>query len=282
MISGMVKRLTAILVAAFVIPALAGATGLRIHASDLVQDTVRAICDAPDAPRTDLSAAGSLTAIDDVREGRAELAIVAIPDGATRPDDLACTPFAFDAAILVVNQGNPLKEVSLADLNTALAASAGACKWSALKPDNAWADRTIVLYLPSPSQGITLQLFLSQTLRDKPIRDGAIFMAAKDKPDVIVREQADCLMLVRGIRVPESGRALQISEKGGTDSFSYAPTESSVFYGDYTLRLPFYIVTKKNVSGDVHNLIAFLLSDAAAAKLNADGYVAVPKSERNN
>ena len=185
-------------------------------------------------------------------------------------------------AILVVNPGNPLKEVSLDDLKTALAASAGACKWSVLKSDISWADRNVVFYLPSPSQGITLQMVLSRTLRDKPIRDGAIYMAAKDKPDAILREQADCLMLLRGIRVPESGHALQISEKSGKDSFSYAPTESSVFYGDYPLRLSFYIVTKKDASGDVRSAVAFLLSDDAAAKLEADGYVAVPKSERNN
>lgn len=247
--------------------------------SDIIETPTRSILTS--AGGLEFSVKNSSGAIESIRSGKADLAIVAIPDGAKLPEDLHCTPFAFDVAMVVVNNGNPLQQTDLHTLTALLSATAeSGDKWGAFGLKDVWADRKIAVYLPGSSNGMTLQLLRSQTVRDGKFREDFVYMTGRENPDVLVREQPECLMVIRGIKVPQTGRALLISKEAGADAFAYPPSESSVFYGDYPLRLPFYIVTKTNAPKVVADLEAFLLSNEAAEKLTAAGYVPVPKSER--
>jgi DNA-binding transcriptional LysR family regulator len=58
---------------------------------------------------------GSLPALDRLRSDEIDLAIVAVPEGDEVPrDEFNIYPFAYDAAVLVVNESNPIDEISVA------------------------------------------------------------------------------------------------------------------------------------------------------------------------
>jgi hypothetical protein len=261
----------------------AQAATVRVRISDIIETPVKGILTASTDPRAEVALDNSTGAIESVRSGESALAVVAIPDGTKLPDDLNCAPFAFDVAMIVVNNINPLQQTDLHTLSLVLSATAqNGDKWSAFGLTDIWANKNILVFLPDSSNGITLQLLRSQTVGNDKLRGGFIYLTGKENADVLVREQSECLMVVRGLDVPQSGRALQISVKSGADAFTYPPSESSVFYGDYPLRLPFYIVTKKDAPESVAKLETLLMSDDAAAKLSKAGYVPVPKTERNS
>lgn len=253
-----------------------------MHVSDIIETPTRDILGLSKAG-VELSVENSTAAEESVRTGRADLAIVAVPHGAELPADLNCVPFAFEVATIVVNNANPLEKTDLVTLTAALAEETlDGGKWSVFGMKDTWADRNLLLYLPDSSFGITLPLLRSRTVLHGAIQRSVVFTNRKDNLDVLMREQPTCLMVVRGLTIPQNAHALQIAEKPGKDSFAYPPLESNVFYGDYPLRLPFYIVTRKDAPKAVADFETLLLSDAAAEKLAAAGYVPVPKSERDN
>ena len=260
----------------------ADADALRARVSDIAQAPVRDIFRASPI-NVELAVENGTMAMESVRAGKADLAVVAIPVGESLPQDLDCAPFAFEVATVVVNDINPLKKTDLTTLAAALSASTqDDGKWALFGMKDAWADRNILIYLPDSSFGITLPLLRSQTLRHDAIRENAVYMTQRDSADVFIREQSSSLMVIRGINIPQNAHALELAIDKGKDSFAYPPSESSVFYGDYPLRLPFYIVTRKDGAKPAANVKAFLLSDAVAEKLAAAGYIPVLKSERAN
>ncbi|MFA5257019.1 MAG: substrate-binding domain-containing protein [Opitutales bacterium] len=257
------------------------ADALRVKVSDLLINPVKGILTSCATADPANAFEGSISALAEVRDGTADLALVAVPDGETPPDDMVCIPFAFDVATVVVNNGNPIKQITLRTLASAFARSGGADKWGSLGLKDVWAERSIAAYIPESSSGVTLDLFRSMTIKNGSFRDGLNVWTSRDQLEHIVREQAQCLVILRGIDVPNGGRALLVSETDGQEIFPYPPTESSVFYGDYPLRLPFYIVFRKDASQQVKDFAALMLSDETAKTLSAAGLVPAPKSERD-
>jgi ABC-type phosphate transport system substrate-binding protein len=266
----------------FAAPVIAGAQAVRVQASDIIVDPVKGILDACPSPKVTVSFEGSVNALAALREGRADLAIIAVPDGQPLPADLVCKPLVFDVATVVVNDSNPLTEINLRTLAMVLArSSASSDKWGVLGLKDPWASRSITVYLPDASNGITLPLLRSMTVISGKFSDSAGVWTTKDQMEHIVREQPSSIVVMRGNNVPGGGRALGISLKDGKDQFAYRPTQDSVFYGDYPLRLPFYIAVRKDAPQPVLDLEKVLLSDASATLFDAAGFVPVPVSERN-
>jgi len=259
------------------------AAEISFRVSDLLIDPIKGIVDSGEFADVDCIFEGSVNALAELHDGRADLIIAAVPDGRPLPEGMVSIPFVFDVATVVVNNSNPIKEISLNKLTVAFTkTSTGAKKWGALGLKDAWAERSIAAYLPQSSNTITLELFRNMTVKDDGFRDGIGVWTSRQQLERVVREQGPCLVLMRGLNIPGGGKALSISIKDGTDSFSYPPTESSIFYGDYALRLPFYILFRKNAPQGVKDLATRILSDSVAAKLSAAGFVPAPKSERDS
>ena len=258
------------------------ADGLRVQASDILETPLAGYFAQCDSPKVTCSFEGSVSALAAIRNGAIDLAIIAVPDGQQPPEDLVSVPFAFDVATVMVNDSNPLKEISLPTLAAVLSKdSASTDKWGALGLKEPWDTRSITIYLPATSSGVTLQLLRSKTIVGGQFKESVGTWANKDVMGQIVAGQTASIVVMRGIKIPGGGRALSISAKDGADQYAYQPTRASVFYGDYALRLPFYIVTRPDASPEVKSLINDLLSDKTADLLESNDFVPVPKSERH-
>ena len=259
----------------------ASAGTVKVQASDILADPLSGILTSYAPSKVECRFEGSVNALAALRAGQADLAIIAVPDGQTLPADLDCTPFAFDVAVVVVSENNPLKEVNLRQIAQILAKSGNLDKWGGLGLKDPWETRGITVYLPDSSSGVTLQLLRSMTIMSSPMKDGIGTWTTKEQLAQIVRDQTSSLVVLRGNAVPIGGRALAVSLKDGADQYAYLPTVDSIFFGDYPLRLPFYLAVKKDAPQEVKDLLNSLLTDSTADLMSAAGFIPVPKSERH-
>ena len=89
--------------------------------SDLMADSIQsAIAEfaAQNAFEIDFSKEGSLPAMERMASDELDIALIAIPDGHIRPDKerYSIYPLAYDISVLVVNEDNPLGEISIPQL----------------------------------------------------------------------------------------------------------------------------------------------------------------------
>ncbi len=222
--------------------------------------------------------AGSIVALEELRSGRADIVVAAIADGNPLPEGMLCIPLAFECAVVVVNNSNPLDKIGLDELGKIFAGGEAMEKWGALGLSDAWRERSISVFIPAPGEGITLPLLRSVAMQGKPVREGAGIITSASQLETVVREQSQSITLLRGLAVPSGGRALSITSSEG---LAYPPSVSSVFYGDYPLRLPFYVVLRPDAPAPVQDTLAQLLDNKVAAALAAYGYVPAPESERD-
>lgn len=94
---------------------------VRIAVSDLMADQVRPAFETLNqesaGDSVEIESIGSLPALSRLRAGEIDLAIVAVPEGEEVPrEEFRVYPFAYDAAVVVVNENNPLNEISLGRL----------------------------------------------------------------------------------------------------------------------------------------------------------------------
>ena len=109
---------------AFTLPlsliATAQAEEIRIAVSDLLADYIREplqVYGTENGITLVVDSIGSLPALDRLRSDEIDLAIVAVPEGDELPrDEFDIYPFAYDVAVLVVNDSNPIDEISIAQL----------------------------------------------------------------------------------------------------------------------------------------------------------------------
>lgn len=277
-------RIPAILsaLALAILPCAANAGTVRIQASDILANPLSGYFASYAASKVECTFEGSVNALSAMRDGHADLAIIAVPDGQKLPEDFECTPFVFDAAIVVVNENNPLREINLRQLAQILARSGSLDKWGGLGLRDPWETRAITVYLPDSSTGVTLQLLRCMTIMSGPMKDGIGTLASPEQTAQIVRDQTSSMVVIRGLVAPLGGRALAVSLKDGADQYAYLPTQDSIFYGDYALRLPFFIAVKKDAPKEVRDVVDALLTDATADVLGAAGFIPVPKSERHS
>lgn len=84
-------------------------------------------------------------------------------------------------------------------------------------------------------------------------------------------------VLPGGLSEAEALKILSVAE--GEDPYAFEPSEENVFYGDYPVRLPFYLVwNEKTVK--VQRLLQYLLSDESARVLRQNQFLPLPKEVR--
>jgi hypothetical protein len=260
----------------------AHAKAVRMEASDIIASSIAAYLKPQiDEKAVECISKGSFDALAALKNGTADIAILAIPDDQTLPEGFDCKVVAFDVATVVVNENNPLKEINISTLSMILAKStASADRWAITGLKDPWNTKTISIYLPDASNGITCQLLRNYTVKGGRFSDSVTTWTSDDQVQHIVNGQSNCLVVIRGNKIPGGGRALGISARDGDRQYAYTPTQDSVFYGDYIIRLPFYVVTRKDAPDSVKFVAGTLFSDAAAEKFANDGFISLPKSER--
>ena len=137
----------------------------RVDTSDMNFNQEFVLTDAFDgAKKNNLDVAikmdGTYSALESLANGSSEIAIVAMPRGRKLPDGLVALPFAYQAAVVVVNSVNPIEEITTKQLFDiySIAAKNRAETWQQLGVKNIGL-RNIAPITTNLSDNVVVELF---------------------------------------------------------------------------------------------------------------------------
>ena len=264
--------------------ATAQAEEIRIAVSDLLADYILAplkVYGAENDTTFVVDSIGSLPALNRLRSDEIDLAIVAIPEGDEVPrDEFNIYPFAYDVAVIVVNDSNPIDEISVARLGGIFGSNEelNLNTWGELELSG-WGSRNIKALAGTNDNSIALELFKHSIFKAGGLKPNVSMVKDTEIEDLIGSDAASIAILSR---MPENSniKVLMVSSGGDTYAPAFGPTDDNVYYGDYPIRLAFYILHNARDDIKLRTTIRELLNDEVATSLRANDFIALPDTLR--
>jgi hypothetical protein len=256
---------------------------VRLVGSDLLGETLRPRLEAAAAERgwdLRMDFGGSLSGDPAVRTGAAEIALLALPRDNPAREGVRAWPFAFEVTTVVVNGANPVRELTLDQLRSLYAEPSGPqeLNWGTVGGQGPWAARPVTLHAVRERGRLSLELFKATVLGPREMRVNVRYW---DSPAAMAKQIGEDTTAI-GLYPREASqpqvRSLFLSL--GEGSQAYNATPQSIYYGDYPLRLPYYLVMADDASPAAREVVRFLLTDEVAEALEALGYKSAPAPER--
>lgn len=258
------------------------ARSLSISGSDLLSSSLQATI-AQQLREEGIEAAfllqGSLLASGDLEAAAADAALLAVPAGEQPSTGLRSYPFAFQVVTVGVHPSNPLREISYEQLAAVFSEDGGIDNWSQLVTGSDWRDRKISRIAYRMPGQITLEIFNAQVVRGSFKADLRSVPASPTALGSAIFDDVSMIALFPSLSDSTDLRMLAVKENA--DEQGYTPSADNVFYGDYTLRLPFVLVLSDAVAAeDAAAIIRALYSEPVTRALASEGYMPVSASER--
>lgn len=255
---------------------------IRISASDLLAEFIKAPLAAygdENEITFDIEGVGSLPALDNLRSDDIDLAILAVPEvDSELREDYTIYPFAYDVAVVVVNASNPIGEITMGRLGGIYGANEeyNFNTWGDLGLSG-WGSRSIKPIAAPSKDSISLELFKHSVFKGGGMKQQVTMIKDSEAEEQIISDPASIAILSRP---PKSSKvkAVMISEEVGSPAFG--PSEDNVHYGDYPIRLAFYIVFNKRDEAKLKPILRVLLNDEVAASLRENQLFALPDTIR--
>ena len=277
----MISRLLLFILAAAVV-APASARQVRIAASDLLADFITEPLQASGEEHSiefKVDSIGSLPALERLRSDEIDLAIIAVPENTDVPrDEFRVFPFAYDVAVIAVNQSNPINEISLASLGGIFGANeeSNYTTWGDLGLSG-WGSRSIKTLAGQNDKSISLELFKFSVLRGGQMKTTVASVKDSELEGSLLSDAASIAIL---LRVPKSKKVKALMISSEVDGPAFSPTDDNVHYGDYPIRLAFYIVYNQRDEALAQKVLRVLLNDDLAASLRDNNLFALPDTVR--
>ena len=260
----------------------ASARQVRIAASDLLADFITEPLQAYGEEHSiefKVDSIGSLPALERLRSDEIDLAIIAVPKDTDIPrDEFRVFPFAYDVAVIAVNQSNPINDISLASLGGIFGANeeSNYTTWGDLGLSG-WGSRSIKAVVGQNNESISLELFKFSALRGGQMKTTVASMKVTEVEGVLLSDAAAIAILPR---LPKSDKVKALMISSEVDGPAFSPTDDNVHYGDYPIRLAFYVVYKKRYEARAQEVLRVMLGDDLAASLRDNNLFALPDTVR--
>lgn len=270
---------------AFVALPLSGAP-IKLSGSDIIGEKIEKELEADAANlglELDVSMNGSRDGLDLLKKGQTDIAIIAIPRGQPVPEGFVLVPYAHQIAAIVVNNENPLEEVSLLQLRQIFSSQGEKVdSWEKFGLNTANIIRNIYpLSLPL-SENLALELFKNTCLDNANISSNVDVRKSSAEVLNILKSTTNAIGIIGSIP-PEGVKVLAVSDTlENNKRQAFRPTLENIQNGDYPIVLPFYIAYKKEKVKDLKPLLQLLLSDGIAKVIDEGGLTASPKSFRKS
>ena len=262
------------------------AEAIRIGGSDLLEEVLSDECRAfsHENGGVECDFSGSRMAVQALQSHTLDMGIVALPDATYVPDDaeLRRLPFAYQVPVIVVHQSNPIEKLSLDQLADVLVEEVETQMphWGDLGLSGrwGWGLREIRLFAVSNLSTAAFQLLRYTVLKNAAITHNLTILP--DAESLYAQLLGDTLALGILPGPPRQPKVKVLSIATDTDSYAFDPSESNVFYGDYPLRLPFYLVFQAKAQPRLKALLIRLLSPEITERLREHDFVPLPEGIR--
>ncbi len=263
----------------------ARAADLRIVGSDLLGleffKAIYAFAGAEDI-RISLALDGSRPGLDQLKAGRAELALLTLPSG--EGIDTAIfedMPLGWHCVVVLVPSSAPLERVNFFELAAIFGADGPVSynRWGDLGPAGEWAGSAISPLVPTAGQNLTGEIFRHTVLRGRVIKPHVGHYTSA--VDLSRRLAGDSRAIALSPTFPAGGKGIKllgVAVRANTPAI--LPTPERLLSGDYPLGLPLRVVFRREANGSVRTILRFLLSDSVAFIFERAGLVPVPSAAR--
>ena len=261
------------------------ATEIRIAVSDIlvehISETIQRLASSR-STEVSVLGIGSFPAMESLRSSEISLAIIATPDGQKLPDGgFETFVFAYSTSIVAVSEANPINEISFSDLRRIFGSASNSIDhtWSVLGI-NSLANRPIKPLISQDGDvGISIELFRHTVLEGKAMKLKVSEIADFEIEEMLVNNAASIAVLSR---LPNNDKIKYLMVSKDSESPAFGPTNESIFYGDYPIRLPFHIVYKKDTEAELEEILRILLSDDVTEDLRAAHFFVPPDVVRTS
>jgi ABC-type phosphate transport system substrate-binding protein len=223
---------------------------------------------------------GSLPMIEDFLSGRLDICILTIPEKSDFPvlDDekLVKIPLAYKSSVVVVNKDNPVSELTLDQLSELFGVSStnsNLLNWRNFGISS-FSTSMIKAYAVKEDRGISSDLFRYAALNSTAFGANVQFDQIDEVERMIVQDKTAIGIFPR---VPINPNLKTLFVAKNDESIAYGPSIDNIYYSDYIIRLPFYIVYNVMDTKRLYPLISTLLSDSVAEILEANDFFPLPK-----
>ena len=226
---------------------------------------------------------GSHTGLEDLRAGRADLALVAFrPDDPLPEGEFRLIPLAYQVVTFVVSDSNPVRQVSYAQLGGIWGEKEplNIRQWGDLGATGTWAQRSILPTMLDDPNMLAGDVFLHGVLTNPVFSTTVLKLSTDEELKLRVRVDTNCIGMFPGVLRETAGVHVLLVSRDASD-VPFGPTPENIHNGDYPVRLPFYIAFSPLRSAELRPVVAALLGDAVAVSLEKAGFVAVPEGARN-
>jgi ABC-type phosphate transport system substrate-binding protein len=266
-----------------------GASGfadmVRLVGSDILQQALLPAVSAWDAAEDrvaiDARFSGTLAAHTALLAGSADLAVIALPDGTPTPDGIERLPFLYQVVTVGVNQANPIRQISFDELRAVFGLGGRVDGWAAFNSAPEWLNRKINPAAIRRRDGVALEVFNAMVLDGAAVKPLVSFFDNTDSLLAALRDDSGMLAILPVNVVPASIRLVPVSREPGAQA--YPPTADNVLFGDYALRLPFYLAWRSGqITPQIVEVIRFMLSDPTSEVLSRSGFQTLSANERRS
>ncbi len=228
----------------------------------------------------DLQLSGSAPALMRVRSGEVDMALVVMPEKQDLGPDWQVLPFAFEVALIGVHVDNPLKDISYPQLIGIFGASKteNINRWSEMGLSGSWMSRMIQPMMPAQDRGTSI-LFDHIVLDGRELKPTV--RSTEDLHDLMKRVELDesAIAVLPFTSGSQKVQLLSVST-GKEESVPFFPNEETIYYGDYPLRSPIYLVIPVKANTTTKKMVQLLYSEAVAQRLIDGGVCPLPKKVR--
>jgi len=260
---------------------------IRIVGSDLIQPAIQPIIDEfskDSGVVCTVEMTGSPLAKRAIREGKADIAIIAVPEDKTLSEyNYSILPFAFMAGSIIVHKDNPLQEITMAQL-VKIYGNVGVSEftdWGDLGLTGVWKNRKINSLVCDGDGALALGLFEYIALEDKQLNNHVLLL--EQRRDVIndVARKPSSIAIVKAPVNKHGVRVIPIaSGSGETLEYSFLPTGENLAFGAYPLRLRFVLCYNPAKRTQMLDLLRRLFDAPTPDMLIQKGFVPLPNRER--
>ncbi|WP_309384864.1 PstS family phosphate ABC transporter substrate-binding protein [Cerasicoccus frondis] len=223
---------------------------------------------------------GSVPGKEDLKAGKADLAILAAPNDSHLPSgNFKVLPVAYEVAYIVVEKLNPLTEISVEQLGGIFGNSSVQKfdRWGELNLQGPMAQRSILPLALYNDGTVVLELFKYEVLDSGSLKPNVNRVNSNLQLMEMIASDSGAIGISNQVLLKEKVRPLAVS---GDDEFAFGPTPENVHYGEYPLRLSYYIVFPREKQTELKPLIRALLGEDMAERLEHEGFVPLPENVR--
>ena len=223
---------------------------------------------------------GSLPMIEDFLSEQLDICILALPEGREFPiledDKIIKIPFGYISSVVVVNVENPISEITIDELVSMFgdsSASANLLSWRDFGMAS-FSTSSIKAYAVKEDAGISSDLFRYSVLSEKSFSSSVSLGSEDEVQRMIVQDKAAIGVFPAK---PKNANLKVVFVAQDKESIAYGPSANNVYYSDYPIRLPFYIVYNIADSKQLYPLINILLSDSVCDIIEENDFYPIPK-----